>query len=49
MCDMLGKMAKQRINGVIKNNYLKHRNINTYEELVKEVTEVCTYNRQTPY
>ncbi|MBK7466314.1 MAG: hypothetical protein IPJ43_05565 [Saprospiraceae bacterium] len=44
MCEYAGKMAKaERINGVIKNNYLKHRSINTYEELVKRrLTEVCT-------
>ena len=40
----------ERINGVIKNNYLEHRHINSYEELVKEVDRsVALYNNEKPH
>ena len=40
----------ERINGVIKNNYLEHRNINSYEELVMEVDRsVALYNNEKPH
>ncbi len=46
----MGKWQRERINGVIKNNYLKHRSINTYEELVKEVDRsVYLYNSDKPH
>ena len=40
----------ERVNGVIKNNYLKHRHVNSYEELVKEVDRSVTlYNKEKPH
>lgn len=40
----------ERLNGVIKNNYLKHRDINSYEALVKEVDRtVKLYNEEKPH
>jgi transposase InsO family protein len=40
----------ERINGVIKNNYLKYRNIQCFEELVKEVDRAVTlYNQEKPH
>lgn len=40
----------ERINGVIKNNYLIYRNISTYERLVKEVDRAVTlYNNEKPH
>ncbi len=40
----------ERINGIIKNNYLKHRQINTYEELKKQVDRaVKLYNNDKPH
>ena len=40
----------ERINGVIKNNYLEHRDINSYEELVMEVDRsVALYNNEKPH
>jgi transposase InsO family protein len=40
----------ERLNGVIKNNYLKHKNINTYAELKMEVDRtVQLYNREKPH
>jgi len=42
--------VSERVNGVIKNNYLIHRNIKTYEELVKEVDRsVLLYNYDKPH
>lgn len=51
MCEYAWENGKaERINGVIKNNYLKHRSINTYEELVKEVDRsVYLYNSDKPH
>ena len=40
----------ERLNGVIKNNYLIHRQINSFEELVKEVDRtVLLYNKEKPH
>ena len=40
----------ERINGVIKNNYLKHRNIQNFEQLVEEVDRsVYLYNEDKPH
>lgn len=40
----------ERINGVIKNNYLKHRNINSIKKLKKEVDRsVNLYNTDKPH
>ncbi|MCR4964982.1 MAG: IS3 family transposase [Bacteroidales bacterium] len=40
----------ERVNGVIKNNYLAHRNIGTYDELVMEVDRaVQLYNNEKPH
>lgn len=40
----------ERINGVIKNNYLKHRSIKNFEELTKEVARaVELYNHDKPH
>ena len=40
----------ERINGVIKNNYLAHWNINNYAELIKEVDRaVSLYNNEKPH
>ena len=40
----------ERINGVIKNNYLQHRNITTFSELIREVDRsVQLYNHEKPH
>lgn len=40
----------ERLNGVIKNNYLRHRNIKTFTELQKEVDRtVLLYNKEKPH
>ena len=40
----------ERINGIIKNNYLQHRNIRNFNELVKEVDRsVQLYNCEKPH
>ena len=51
MCEFAYENGKaERINGVIKNNYLKHRTIKTYAELVKEVDRsVSLYNTDKPH
>lgn len=51
MCEYAWENGKaERINGVIKNNYLKHRNIRTFSELVKEVDRaVHLYNHDKPH
>lgn len=51
MCEYAWENGKaERINGVIKNNYLKHRKISSYEELVKEVDRsVQLYNESKPH
>lgn len=56
--DMVNSMCKhpwdngiaERVNGVIKNNYLKHRNIRKYDDLIKEVDRtVYLYNYEKPH
>lgn len=51
MCEYAWENGKaERINGVIKNNYLKHRVIRTFDELVKEVDRsVQLYNQEKPH
>lgn len=51
MCEYPWENGKsERINGIIKNNYLKHRKITTYEELVREVDRsVKLYNEEKPH
>jgi transposase InsO family protein len=51
MCKFPWENGKaERINGVIKNNYLIHRGITSYEMLVKEVDRsVLLYNTQKPH
>jgi len=55
MRNSMGKTAQEngmaeRLNGVIKNNYLKHRVIRNFEELVKNVDRsVYLYNHEKPH
>lgn len=51
MCEYAYQNGKaERINGIIKNNYLKHRKIKTYEDLVKELDRsVALYNNEKPH
>lgn len=51
MCEYAWENGKaERLNGVIKNNYLKHRKINSYSELQKEVDRsVSLYNKDKPH
>ncbi len=51
MCEYPWENGKvERLNGVIKNNYLIHRNINNFEELKKEVDRtVSLYNQEKPH
>lgn len=51
MCEYAWQNGKaERLNGVIKNNYLKHRDINSYTVLVKEVDRaVKLYNEEKPH
>jgi putative transposase len=51
MCEFAWENGKaERINGVIKNNYLKHLKITSYEELVKELDRcVQLYNEEKPH
>jgi putative transposase len=51
MCEYAWENGKaERLNGVIKNNYLQHRSINNFEELVKEVDRsVHLYNEEKPH
>jgi putative transposase len=51
MCEYAYENGKaERINGTIKNNYLKHYQIRSYEELVKNVDRaVKLYNEQRPH
>lgn len=51
MCDYAWENGKaERINGVIKNNYLNHRQINSFEQLKKEVDRsVYLYNNEKPH
>jgi len=51
MCEYAWENGKaERINGVIKNNYLIHRSIKTFEDLQKEVDRsVQLYNFEKPH
>ena len=51
MCEYPWENGKvERLNGVIKNNYLIHRDIKNFEELKKEVDRtVLLYNREKPH
>jgi transposase InsO family protein len=51
MCEYPWDNGKvERLNGVIKNNYLVHRDINSFEELKKEVDRtVLLYNQEKPH
>ena len=51
MCEYPWQNGKvERLNGVIKNNYLIHRDINSFEELKKEVDRaVLLYNNEKPH
>lgn len=51
MCECAYENGKaERINGVIKNNYLKHRNIKNYADLAKELDRaVSLYNTDKPH
>lgn len=51
MCEYAYENGKaERLNGVIKNNYLIHYKIKTYEELVKSVDRAVTlYNTDKPH
>ncbi len=51
MCEFAWENGKaERINGVIKNNYLIYRKIETLEDLVKEVDRAVTlYNNEKPH
>lgn len=51
MCEFPWENGKaERLNGVIKNNYLKHRIINSFEDLQKEVDRsVYLYNNEKPH
>ena len=51
MCEYPWDNGKaERINGVIKNNYLRHRSIGSFSELVKEVDRsVKLYNEEKPH
>lgn len=51
MCEYAWENGKaERINGVIKNNYLKHKVIENFKELCKEVDRsVELYNREKPH
>jgi putative transposase len=51
---MAGKVyenpAAERLNGIIKNNYLAHRNIKSFTELEKQLDRnVKLYNREKPH
>jgi len=51
MCEYPWDNGKaERLNGVIKNNYLRHRSIGSFSELVKEVDRsVKLYNEEQPH
>lgn len=51
MCEYAWENGKaERLNGVIKNNYLIHRDIRSFEELSKEVDRtVLLYNKEKPH
>jgi len=51
MCEMAYENGKaERLNGIIKNNYLKHWQINNYAELKQKVDQaVRLYNHEKPH
>src|SRR5690606_17922988 len=51
MCEYPWENGKsERVNGIIKNNYLKHRNIKSYLDLIREVDRsVKLYNEKKPH
>jgi len=51
MCKTAWENGKaERINGVIKNNYLKHKDINSFTQLVEQVDRsVYLYNTEKPH
>lgn len=51
MCEYAWENGKaERVNGVIKNNYLKHRTIENFDQLQREVDRsVLLYNRDKPH
>ena len=51
MCEYAYENGKaERINGIIKNNYLVFRSINNFQELVKELDRsVSLYNNERPH
>lgn len=51
MCELAYENGKaERLNGVIKNNYLVHNHIQSFSELVKSVDRAVTlYNTQKPH
>ena len=51
MCEYPWENGKaERVNGTIKNNYLKHMNIMTFEDLIKNVDRaVSLYNEERPH
>lgn len=51
MCEYAWENGKaERLNGIIKNNYLKHREIYSFEDLQKEVDRsVLLYNNDKPH
>jgi putative transposase len=51
MCEYAWENGKaERLNGVIKNNYLRHRAIDSFDTLRKEVDRsVCLYNNEKPH
>jgi putative transposase len=51
MCEMAWENGlAESLNGVIKNNYLRYRQIGSYEQLVKEVDRtVSLYNHEKPH
>lgn len=51
MCKYAYENGKaERINGIIKNNYLKYKGINSFEKLIKEVDHaVQMYNYEKPH
>ena len=51
MCEYPWENGKsERINGIIKNNYLHHRNITTFNQLIREVDRsVQLYNHEKPH
>jgi hypothetical protein len=51
MCEMAYQNGKaERVNGIIKNNYLKHKIINNFDDLVKILDHtVSLYNNERPH